>query len=381
MIFNTLKIYASKRFFLLALVFSFVLFDSLSLHAQTRNPRPSSYNPYPTYTNGLREFLRMGTGKRNEIIRNTPMYDGVGNQIATAKKGILGDVNGRTKGGYNAAAMVKIRVGGSLKNAVLCWNVATTSNQRRTGFIVTDNLKYKSIVESRMNTCKSRLANVRPNDSGKPTTHYKVLNKTVPGNLADAYIYPNQTGAANKLKYYYVNNGVLNLLVDLPYTRNVQGENKGKAIDLAKPGRSFYRLKSVSSASRDIFKRGTRTVIGKAKFLYGYVLTDNNEKIWCWANMACLGSASGGRVAETEESDSFDAIEAPYPNPVSDGSLRLNITDVNTEVQMFDMNGLAVEINLEIIDGQVTVNSDYVGMTMLKVQTKKGVSFHKVLWK
>lgn len=266
-----------------------VFFGIFATFAQTRNPTPSSYNPYGTYTNGLLEYLRMGTGYQNEILIDAPMYDGRGLQIATARKGLLGDdVNGSSLGGYNAAAMIDININGTLEKAVLCWNIITTNPYgRRTGFVLTKDLKYKTTIEERMAICKTNLANVRPNDYNLTTTYYTIKNTTSPW-TDNTYVYPNQTGAENKVKYYYVNNGVINLLVDLPYTPNVGGEIKGKAIDLASPGRSFRRVTSVSSVARDVYEQGTTNVIGEVRFVYGFVYTDTNERVYCWVNYDCL---------------------------------------------------------------------------------------------
>lgn len=372
------KLTAVRSSVLFLLAFSLLLFDSLSLSAQTtRNPRPSDYNPYATYTNGHREFLRLGTGFRNRVKNVTPMYDGRGNQLATAKVSDMGDVNGVSRGGINAGAMIKINVGGTLKDAVLCWSIYTTTNARRTGFVVVDDLKYPTTVRSRQNTVKANLANVRPNDNGKPTTHYVVTNTTVPSQHLNNYIYPNQTGVQNKLKYYYINNGVINLLVDLPYTTGVQGEIKGKAIDIASPGRDFYRLQAQSSVSRSIYPANSSTPVGTAKFLYGYVLTDNNEKVWCWINMACITPASSRMGVESNDLYNTTTI---YPNPTSNGSLFVDSDAPVTSVQLFDLSGRLIPVSFSPNSSGVSISSDYLGTSMIKIFTSQDASSHKVIW-
>ena len=256
--------------------------------AQTRNPRPTSYNPYGTYTNGKKEYLRMSTGYRNEILREATLYDGAGQPINVAKPGLLGDFDHKTRGGYNAAAMIRIRVDGQLQNAVLCWNVYTTKGGRDTGFILTKNLRYRSTIEERMTLCRKKLKEVRPDDYEKAVAPYEIIDKAVPAKFEDDYVYANQTGAENKLAYFYVIEGTLNLLVDLPYTQKVQGEIKGKAIDLGSVGRRFYRVKVQPSAKRDIYQKGSDRVIGQVAFVYGYVISNDGTRVYCWANRDCL---------------------------------------------------------------------------------------------
>lgn len=355
--------------------------------AQTRNPKPSSYNPYATYTNGEREYLRLGTGQRNEILRDTPLYDGRGLQIATAKAGLLGDINGSTRGGYNAGAIIKIKVNGIEKNAVLCWNVYIIGG-RKTGFIITDDLKYKSIIESRMNECKVNLANVRPNDYNKSTTYYLIKNKTVPSIWDNAYVYPNQTGAQNKVRYYYVNDGILNLLVDLPYTKNVGGEIKGKAIDLASPGRSFRRITSIPSEKRDVFKGGTRTVIGEVSFVYGFVYTDTNERVYCWANLDCLEKPSSSKQAiaklsQEQEDENLTVDYKLYPNPAINAEINIITKNPIKNVEMFDINGRKLNIMPEhISDNKIKIYSNYIGMAFIHLQDMNDKKIiYKVIFK
>tara|TARA_R110002049_G_scaffold104711_1_gene251266 strand:- start:3513 stop:4652 length:1140 start_codon:yes stop_codon:yes gene_type:complete len=360
----------------------FLFFGIFITFAQTRNPTPSSYNPYGTYTNGLLEYLRMGTGYRNEILRDTPMYDGRGLQIATARAGLLGDVNGSTLGGYNAAAMIDIKINGTPEKAVLCWNVITTNPYgRRTGFVLTKDLKYRSTIESRMATCKTNLANARPNDYNKTTTYYLIKNKTSPW-PENTYVYPNQTGAANKVKYYYVNNGVVNLLVDLPYTLNVGGEIKGKAIDLASPGRSFRRISSVSSATRDVYEQGTRNVIGEVRFVYGFVYTDTNERVYCWVNYDCLELPSSKKV-QTKDNVNTAINDKFYPNPTNNGEVFIKTNNTQVQlIEMYDVLGRKQDVQYYNTAIGIKIQSNYKGIGFIHyLDSDNQKIVQKIIWR
>ena len=363
---------------ILSLLTLTLFLSTTSAFTQTRNPTPSSYNPYATYTNGHREYLRMGTGYRNEILRDTPMYDGAGRQIGTARAGILGDVDDKTRGGYNAGAMIDIEINGVPEKAVLCWNIYKTNPfGRGTGFVLTKDLKYRSTIESRMETCKSNLKNVRPNDFGEPETHYIIKDQTSPW-PENVYIYPNQTTVQNKVKYYYINKGVINLLVDLPYTPNVGGEIKGKAIDIASPGRSFRRIQKIQSVARDVFEQGSENVIGEVRFVYGYVYTNTNERIYCWVNLECLEKPATLNIHDTEE-----AISKIFPNPTSHGEVFIETDNIQAHsIQMYDILGRKQKAEYFSINGGLKIKSNYKGIGIIQYLdlNNKPVN-QKVIWK
>ena len=278
--------------------------------------------------------------------------------------------------------MIDIKINGTPEKAVLCWNVVTTNPYgRRTGFVLTKDLKYRSTVESRMTTCKTNLANVRPNDYGKATTYYLIKNQVSPW-PENTYVYPNQTGAANKVKYYYVNNGVVNLLVDLPYTLNVGGEIKGKAIDLGSPGRSFRRISSVLSATRDVYQQGTRNVIGEVRFVYGFVYTDTGERVYCWVNYDCLELPSS-RKSQDKSTINSSVFESIYPNPTNNGEILIRTENsLGKSIKMFDLLGRKQEIEYYKTTLGFKLYSSYKGVTLIQISgSDNQTTIHKVVWR
>ncbi len=372
----------------LVLILVFCL-ESSSLFAQTRNPSPESYNPYATITNGRREKVRLGTGRRNEILRNSTIYDGRGRRLGVARAGLLGDnSDGRSRGGYNAGAMIQIKINGTPRNAVLCWNIPTTDGGRRTGFVLTRDLRHRSIIESRMREVKRNLARVRPNDRNKRSTTY--LIRTVRSPFPDdSYTFPNQTTAQNRIRFYYLNNGTINLLVDLPY-RGSNGLRVGKAIDMASPGRTFRRLDDVAPATRKVFARGSRRVIGEVQFVYGFVFTDTGERVYCWINRDCIslpGSFSKASIKEentsvlnidTEEETIRDFV---YPNPTNNGQVSLKTNSNIESIMVYDETGRNLSSEYKITENEVTIYSNHKGMTFVHVSySDKESTVHKVIW-
>ncbi len=368
-------------------------FSSVDLTAQrTRNPKPESYNPYATFTNGRREQVRLGTGRRNEILRNTTMYDGRGRRLAVARAGLLGDnENDRSRGGYNAGAMHQIRINGTPRNAVLCWNCPTTDGGRRTAFVLTRDLRHRSIIESRMNEVKRNLRRVRPNDNNRSSTTYII--RTVESPFPDdSFTFPNQTSFQNRIRFYYLNNGTINLLVDLPY-RGSPGIRVGKAIDLATPGRTFRRLNGVAPATRPVFAGGSRRVIGQVQFVYGFVLTDTGERIFCWINRDCISLPGTRPPRRSQFNISSLNLDSPlstdlsaeedviYPNPTQTGQVSLTTSSNVTDVQMFDEAGRNLDSSYKISDNDVTIYSNHTGMTFVHVfYSDKESTVHKIIW-
>ncbi len=372
----------------LVLILVFCL-ESPSLFAQTRNPTPESYNPYATITNGRREQVRLGTGRRNEILRNSTIYDGRGRRLGVARAGLLGDnSDGRSRGGYNAGAMIQIKINGTPRNAVLCWNIPTTDGGRRTGFVLTRDLRHRSIIESRMREVKRNLARVRPNDRNKRSTTY--LIRTVRSPFPDdSYTFPNQTTAQNRIRFYYLNNGTINLLVDLPYRRGSGGLRVGKAIDMASPGRTFRRLDDVAPATRKVFEGGSRRVIGEVQFVYGFVFTDTGERVYCWINRDCISLPGSSRVASLEEENTSIANEKEktienfvYPNPTDIGQISLKTNSNIESVDVYDEIGRNLGSEYKITGKEVNIYSSHKGITFVRViYSNKESTVHKIIWR
>ena len=215
----------------------------------------------------------------------------------------------------------------------------------------------------------------------KTTTYYLIKNKTSPW-PENTYVYPNQTGAANKVKYYYVNNGVVNLLVDLPYTLNVGGEIKGKAIDLASPGRSFRRISSVSSATRDVYEQGTRNVIGEVRFVYGFVYTDTNERVYCWVNYDCLELPSSKKV-QTKDNVNTAINDKFYPNPTNNGEVFIKTNNTQVQlIEMYDVLGRKQDVQYYNTAIGIKIQSNYKGIGFIHyLDSDNQKIVQKIIWR
>ncbi len=227
-------------------------------------------------------------------VKETPMYDNYGNQLVKNGTPVVteaervGYYDGFHNGKIHAGAIASININGKARDCIYLNAVDVKGSGTYSGWVRVDKMKPSSKVWDHSQEINKRREKVRYTKNPKGSSRYErmeVLNKSVPSSMEGGYIIPNRSSNAGKVTYYYIRDGLLNGFINLPETGN---KRHGVQCSRVKPGSSFWRDKDVDNYIQNIYKSDSSKIIGTFNWAYGYFVTDEGTKIYCWTNRDCL---------------------------------------------------------------------------------------------
>ena len=288
----------SNRLAVLTLFAAFFSANALTATAQDAwwkyNLKPVRYNPdCPGAGNsGNTNYNKMQIpGVTQRVKEDTGIYDNQGNLLGEAKEGKIGYYDNRRQGGINSGAITKVRINGVSRDVIYAHAALTVGGGSQSGYIRLNKLTPRSTIEDKQNEIADKIADLLPSQNNHSYKKMRVVNKTLPNFAEEYYVTPNRdpSKTAGKAKFYWVRDGVLDGLINLPETGS---QRYGVSWDQAPVGSPFWMDEDVDEYVIEVFAPNSSKVSKNASFRmrYGYFKTNANKKRYCWTNRECLNN-------------------------------------------------------------------------------------------
>ena len=259
------------------------------------NIPPVEYNPYyhgyGSSGQTIYNKIDLQTGENMYIADETPLYDHLGNKIATAEASPIGwdyDLSTRD-GGIVAGAITKVAVSGTTYTMAYAWSVNTTDGGRTSGWIKTSKLSPKAdIKEILWETREDRLALIQDDIDDGDYEPYTIIETTLPSWAEEYYLDPDRDSSytAGKAKYYYTRDDYLTAIKNIPETGS---QRYGVGHDIVPLGATFYRDMNVDRVNVNIYPPSSDEEINhKLRLVWGYFETSAGWKLYSWVNERAL---------------------------------------------------------------------------------------------
>ena len=243
--------------------------------------------------------IDLQNGQTMQIVRNTTLYDNLGNSIATAWDSAIGwnhEIEFRD-GGIIAGAIRNVRVDGIDHKMVFAWSV-NSSARRQSGWMKLADLSPSSSIQNILeDNYDARLEIIEA--AGAEQDTYKeanIVSTTLPSYMQEYYLDPGRPASytAGKARYYYTgDDNYISGLMNIPETSR---QRYGVAHDIIPLNAKFYYSSTVPEVDVSIYAPSSHTSEDhKLTMVWGYSLTSSGEKVYSWINSRAL-SDTGATV-------------------------------------------------------------------------------------
>ena len=236
--------------------------------------------------------IDLQTGQTMQIVNSVPLYDHLGNEIATAWASPIGwdHENEFRDGGIIAAAITEIQIGSTTHTMVYAWSVNSNLG-RQSGWIKLSDLSPSNLIEEILLDNKAARMNILRNGGIGHATYEEssVGEAYLPAYAEEYYLDPGRDASytAGKARYYYTKeDGYNSGLINIPET----GRQRYGVAHVGIPiNDKFFWDRSVPRVNVSIYPPSSTTPINhKLRLAWGYTLTSAGDKIYSWVNERAL---------------------------------------------------------------------------------------------
>lgn len=221
-------------------------------------------------------------------IAETPLYNSMGQQIATARASSVGYVNGVKDGGINAAGICTLIIEGKPTECVYMFSINIKKGGRMSGWAVLSSLTPSVEISELQYNIKAKVDTQRSTLEKTSYQRKVVIDVTLPKEAAEWYLMANRAASKSqgKAKYYFTKRGHLYGLFNIPESGQ---QRYGVSCDMMPIGTVFYQDENQAPVAIPVFQPDSSE---KTKYVlnlvYGYFVNNNGEKRYCWTNLDCL---------------------------------------------------------------------------------------------
>ena len=272
----------------------------------------SRFHGYGSLDNVIYNKIDLQTGQTMQI-RNAPLYDALGNQVAVAHSSAIGrdhDNNDFRDGGIIAASLAEIKVGNTTHTMAYAWSVNIEAGGRMSGWVKIEDLSPSNTIKNILSDNKTgRMAILTAGGiNNAKYNEYRVISVSLPAYAEEYYIVAGRSAekTAGKAKYYFTRDNYVSGLKNIPETGR---QRYGVAHNNVPTGAMFYRDMGQNSVSLNIYAPSSSTPIStKLKLVWGYTITSAGEKIYSWINEDTLVATGNNDVGGGSTGGSTDNI-------------------------------------------------------------------------